>query len=260
MPYPISVQLYSLRNQMKDGKHAEIIAKLGKTGFTGVETAGLYGMSPKGFRKLAADNGMTISSAHDNLLYTANLNQVIDANKDLGCQHVISSLNEADCKGPDAVKKCADKVSAAISAAKSAGLTFALHNHWFEFERQDGKLFYDRLVEAVPQLQLQIDTYWAANFGAERPAEMVARFKSRAPLLHLKDGNFEKGKPMVAVGKGKQDFTAVVGAADPKVTKWVVVELDECATDMFEAVAESYRYLVGSGLADGRVRIQGRAG
>jgi hypothetical protein len=32
----------------------------------------------------------------------------------------------------------------------------------------------------------------------------------------------------------------------------MIVELDQCATDMLEAVAKSYRYLVSEGLARGR--------
>ncbi len=41
------------------------------------------------------------------------------------------------------------------------------------------------------------------------------------------------------------------GATGEGHTKWLVVELDACATDMFEAVEQSYRYLVGNGLARG---------
>jgi sugar phosphate isomerase/epimerase len=260
MPYPISVQLYSLRKEMADGKHAAIIKKLGETGYKGVEPAGFHGMTAKDFRKLVADNGMTISSSHTGLPNASNIQQTIDTHKELGCEYFISGFWGDDFKGADAPKKCAERVAFVHNALKGTGLKFALHNHWDEFTRTDGKLFYDRLIDACPDVQFEIDTYWACNFGAEKPAEMVARFKSRTPFLHLKDGNFEKGKPHVACGKGKQDFPAIVKAADPKVLKWVVVELDECATDMVEAVTESYRYLVGAGLAEGRVKIQGRAG
>jgi len=55
----------------------------------------------------------------------------------------------------------------------------------------------------------------------------------------------------VAVGSGKIDVPAVIQAADPNVLKWIIVELDECATDMVQAVAESYQYLVSNGLAAG---------
>jgi hypothetical protein len=42
-----------------------------------------------------------------------------------------------------------------------------------------------------------------------------------------------------------------VAAADPNVLKWLVVELDRCATDMTEAVRGSYQYLTSNGLAAG---------
>ena len=40
--------------------------------------------------------------------------------------------------------------------------------------------------------------------------------------------------------------------ATPNTVDWLVVELDECATDMFEALADSYRYLVSNGFAKGK--------
>jgi hypothetical protein len=53
---------------------------------------------------------------------------------------------------------------------------------------------------------------------------------------------------MTAAGDGKVNFPAIVEAAGPN-TRWMIVELDRCATDMFEAVVRSYKYLVGKGLA-----------
>ena len=57
---------------------------------------------------------------------------------------------------------------------------------------------------------------------------------------------------MVAVGSGKVDVPAVIGAADPGTVEWLVVELDACATDMMTAIRESYEYLIGNNLAEGR--------
>ncbi|MBZ0212619.1 MAG: sugar phosphate isomerase/epimerase, partial [Nitrospirae bacterium] len=69
--------------------------------------------------------------------------------------------------------------------------------------------------------------------------------------MHMKDGPFVKGEPHVAVGSGNLDVGAVMKARNRDVLKWVVVELDECATDMVQAVEDSYRYLVGNGYAGG---------
>ena len=45
---------------------------------------------------------------------------------------------------------------------------------------------------------------------------------------------------------------AVISAADPDTVEWLVVELDACATDMMTAIRESYDYLIGNNLAEGR--------
>jgi len=78
-------------------------------------------------------------------------------------------------------------------------------------------------------------------------------------LLHIKDGSGvwrdsladDNPDPMVAVGKGTQNFPAIVKAANGN-TEWMIVEMDKTTTDVFEALQESYDYLVKNGLAKGR--------
>jgi hypothetical protein len=55
------------------------------------------------------------------------------------------------------------------------------------------------------------------------------------------------------VGSGKMDFQAVFAVVDPNVFEWAVVELDSCATDMFTALALSYKYLTENNMATGNV-------
>ena len=57
---------------------------------------------------------------------------------------------------------------------------------------------------------------------------------------------------MVAVGQGLLDFPAIAQAANG-ATEWMIVEIDTCETDMFDAVAQSYRYLTENGLAQGKI-------
>ena len=52
---------------------------------------------------------------------------------------------------------------------------------------------------------------------------------------------------MTAVGAGKMPVAEIL-AASPSV-EWKVVELDACATDMMEAVADSISWLTSQGLA-----------
>ena len=51
----------------------------------------------------------------------------------------------------------------------------------------------------------------------------------------------------------KMDFEAIFAAVDPNVFEWAVVELDNCATDMFTALAMSYNYLIKNNMATGNV-------
>lgn len=252
MPAQISVQLYTLREQMKAGNHAAVIKRLGEIGYAGIECAGFYGLKPTEIRKLAQDHGMVISSNHCEMPTAANLQQIIDTHRDLGTSYAVSGFWIPDFDSVDAIRHTADKINAVVEPLEQAGITLLLHNHWFEFARIDGKIAYQHLVEYAPKVKFEVDTYWACNFGAEVPAKMVAMFRDRTHLLHLKDGDFVRDQPMVACGKGKQDFPAIVAAADPRLVKWAIVELDACATDMVQAVEDSYHYLVGKQLAVGR--------
>ena len=50
-----------------------------------------------------------------------------------------------------------------------------------------------------------------------------------------------KTDPMTAVGAGSVDIDGFLAAAPADA--WRIVELDECATDIVEAIADSYTYL-----------------
>jgi hypothetical protein len=56
---------------------------------------------------------------------------------------------------------------------------------------------------------------------------------------------------MVAVGKGSLDIPAAL-SANPGV-QWHIVELDRFDGDMFDALRDSYAYLVGGGYSEGRI-------
>jgi sugar phosphate isomerase/epimerase len=79
---------------------------------------------------------------------------------------------------------------------------------------------------------------------------VIRQLGARVPLLHIKDGPAVLGEPMTAVGQGTLDFHEIAAAAQ-NYAEWFIVELDECATNMMDAVAQSYAYLTREGLARG---------
>jgi hypothetical protein len=56
---------------------------------------------------------------------------------------------------------------------------------------------------------------------------------------------------MQALGDGMVDIPTIIQAGADH-TEWLIVELDRCDTDMTEAVARSYAYLVKEELGHGR--------
>lgn len=249
---PISVQLYSLRKESEQDFDA-VLERLAAIGYKGVEPFNLFGKTPQAFRAQVEALGMTVSSSHHPWANRASVNEVVDTLGALGLNRAAGGFGPDDFADLDAVKRTAETVNNLIDALAPHGIGLFLHNHWWEFEDIEGQLGYRHIADLCPNVQFEVDTYWAANFGAVDAAAEVARVKDRAPLLHIKDGPLEKDRAHVAVGDGKMDIAGMIAAADPNVLEWVVVELDACDTDMMTAVAKSYDFLIGKQLAKGNV-------
>ena len=119
------------------------------------------------------------------------------------------------------------------------------HNHWWEFEEAGGQIpFYYLLEHLDPDIFFEIDIYWAKVAGQD-PVKIIADFGKRVSFLHVKDGPAGTGQTdgmQVAAGKGALNIPSIIQASSD-ATQWLIVEFDNCATDVLEAVQESYRYL-----------------
>jgi sugar phosphate isomerase/epimerase len=252
MTPPISVQLYSLRATIAERGIEPVLARLADIGYAGVECFGLHDLSPRELKRRVEALGMSLSSSHHPWANRAPIGEVIDVIGELGLSRAAGGFGPDDFEDLDAVKRTAETTNRLVDELGRAGIVLFLHNHWWEFKLLGGRPAYHTFAELSPRVTFEIDTYWAANFGARDPAEEVARVRDRTPLLHIKDGPLEPKKAHVAVGRGKMDIPGVIRAADPQVLEWAIVELDACDTDMMEAVADSYGYLTSNGLAKGR--------
>jgi len=253
VPAPIAVQLYSLREAATRDFPA-VIERLGRVGFAGVELAGLYGMAPAELRRRLADAGIEIAAAHVQAPIGDARERVLDEQEALGTKTLVVPFVPPDrFKTTDAIRAVAAEINESHVNARARGMALGYHNHWWEFEiTHGGKRAHEILMaELDPAVFVELDTYWA-RVGGSDPAKVVAQLGARVRLLHLKDGPADVPKsPMTAVGDGVLDFFAIVAASH--TVRWHIVELDVCATDMFEAIEKSYRYLVGHGLSRGRV-------
>jgi len=241
MPKRIALQLYSIRKDAeKDFESA--VRKVAALGYPAVETAGFPGTTPEKAARLFKELGLVVPSAHEPLPIGENQQKVLERMDALGKPILVGTqIGPNDVKTLDSIKALCDRLNESYAAASAHGLVFAIHNHWWEFVQVEGRLVHEIMLEQLaPEILFEVDTYWARVAGAD-PADIVKRLGKRAPLLHIKDGPLVKGQPQTALGEGKMDFSSIFAAAQPDA--WQVIELDECATDMMEAVQKSYTYL-----------------
>lgn len=258
-PAKLSVQLYTVRDQIKTD-FPGTLKKVRTIGYDTVETAfwpeGTSLQTAAGYLK---DAGFSVSSAHIELPINDKKQTMLDTARAFDCKKMIWHGWPEDKRysSYDGTMELIGIYNEAGKFAKSNGLQFGLHNHWWEYRNKIGNRFvYELLLENLDKdIFFEIDTYWVKVAGQD-PAAIVKKFGDRAPLLHIKDGPAKWNDllpkdipdPMTAVGKGTQNFPEIVKAADGN-TEWMVVEMDKTSGDVFDALKDSYDYLINNKLA-----------
>jgi sugar phosphate isomerase/epimerase len=258
-PAKLSVQLYTVRDQIKTDIPGTL-KRVRDIGFNYVETAFWPdGISVQQAASYLKDAGLSVSSAHIEIPIGDQKKIFLETAAAYNCKRMIWHGWPEDKRysSVDGTMELISIYNQAATFAKSNGLQFGLHNHWWEYRNKvGGRFVYELLLENLDKdIFFEVDTYWVKVAGQD-PATIVKKLGNRAQLLHIKDGpakwddNLPKDvpEPMTAVGKGTQNFPAIVKAADGN-TEWMVVEMDKTAGDVFVALKESYDYLINNKLA-----------
>ncbi|HEX2754189.1 MAG TPA: TIM barrel protein [Candidatus Limnocylindrales bacterium] len=237
----LSVQLYAVRASLAQDVDATL-ERLAALGFRRVEPFDLVAFRErlgKGFRRL----GLAAPTAHVGL-FGADLEAVFDAAVELGIATLIQPWTDPARWQSDAgVHAVAAELNAVAARAASRGLQVGYHNHHFELASMIGgrhalEAFADLLD---PSVALEVDTYWAHVGGADVPA-LLRRLDGRVVALHVKDGDGSlDNHKQVAVGAGTLPIREIVGAAPAALR---VIELDDTAGDMFDALRDSRAFLL----------------
>ena len=266
MALPVAVQLYSVRNDMKEDVRATL-EKVKKLGYDGVEFAGLFGNSAEDIKKMLDEIGLVPLSAHVPYVDMVANPEILKDYATIGCKFVaVPYLNPEHRPENDLFfAEVVPNIKMLGQKAKEYGITLLYHNHDFEFIKVDGKYALDILYEEVSAdlLQTELDTCWV-NVGGEVPADYIRKYAGRCPVVHLKDFYGEKSEDMYEligiankaparpgnfefrpVGSGVQCFPDILKAAEESGAQWVVVEQDNATMGLtpMESIAKSREYL-----------------
>ena len=242
--HPLSVQLYTVRNALELDLESTL-ERVASLGFTTVELYNFVDRASE-YASLLPQFGLRPSSAHVHLV-GAELPAVFDAANAVGVSTIIEPLVDAERWTTAAdIAATATELNSASAAAASAGLIVGYHNHWWELENSIDGVTALEVFESLldPAVVLEVDTYWATVAGTDASA-LLTRLGDRVRFIHVKDGDISKvDENQTAVGSGRVPVAQILAAAPQAVR---VVELDDFAGDVFDALADSVSFLVANG-------------
>jgi sugar phosphate isomerase/epimerase len=248
----VALQLYTVRDQMETD-YIGTLRKVAAIGYTAVELSAPAIMTATELRAILTDLGLRAVASHiDFDDWASDPSVALTAAKEMGCSYAVCPSIPEERRGDAAAYRAAAEVlSRAGVKAREYGLAFAYHNHAFEFERLDGQLAYDILMDAAdPELvAAEFDVYWAA-YGGVDPVASIRALGSRCRLIHMKDMAADADRSFAEVGEGILDMDAIVAAGREVGAEWYIVEQDlSTRRPSLEAAELSLRHMKARGWA-----------
>jgi sugar phosphate isomerase/epimerase len=248
----IGLQLYSLREMVKDEGIEKVLAAVAKMGYTNVELASydngkIYGMEPATFKKLLDDNGLKCTSAHLSTTYTKEKeaeafqwwDRAIEAHNTVGLKYLIQPWLSVDENTPiDDLKQYCDYFSMVGQKTAAASIAFGYHNHNHEFKSINGQLIYDFMLDNVSKNHVifEIDVYWCIKGGGD-PVKYLKERPTQFKAIHIKDEK-EIG------ASGEINFQPIFEQMKANNVKDWYVEVEQYTNNNpVESVQQSYDYL-----------------
>ncbi len=248
----IGLQLYSLRDAMRTDAKATL-QEVAKIGFKTLETANygngkIYGMEPAEFKKYVKDLGMKVTGAHlGGPQYTKEKHteamdwwkKAIDDHKAAGITWMIKPSMPIP-KTLSELQIWCDYYNAVGAEVKKSGMRFGFHNHAREFEKIEGEIMFDFMINNTdPKLVMyELDVYWVMK-GGYNAVDYMKKYPTRIPVLHIKDEQ-EIG------ASGTIDFKSIYETANANKVKEFYVEVERYNFEPIESVRKSYEFLAAA--------------
>ena len=260
MKKDMCVQMYSARSILNHDNYADILKEISAMGYTAVEAASydgenglIYGDTPEVFKEKVEAAGMKALSAHvsrglsreelDNHDLTAALewwDKCIDVHKRAGMEYLVTPAIGGQRDLKDLQVYC-DYLNEVGRRCKEAGLKYGYHNHAYEFEKVEGEVMYDYMLQHTdPELVFyQMDVYWTV-IGKASPVAYFKKYPGRFRMLHIKD-EWEVGQ------SGMVGFDAIFKNAELAGLENFVVEIERYNyDDIRQSFVESADYLLNA--------------
>lgn len=245
----LGAQLFTLREYTQTEKDLDYsLMRVAKMGYKTVQISAIGPIAPERVRELCDKHGLQIVLTHTDPNRIMNDTEAVIKEHDvMGCDYIGIGMMPKKYCSPEWLWHFAEDYKEAAKRIAAAGKLLMYHNHNVEFQKFNGALVMDTLLEsfAPNELGFTLDTYWVHMGGADVCAWME-KLSGRIPCIHLKDMAVRGWEPVMApVGEGNLDFDKIIKTAEKCGTKHLLVEQDTCVGSPFDCLETSFRNLQG---------------
>ncbi len=184
MPEPLGFQLYSARKEPLE-KTLQTVTRLGYGHIEGY--AALYA-NPDALRRQLSAAGLTMPTAHVGLSELEKPEFGMKLAEGLGVEIVVCPIVPVERRPMDAEgwRRFGEGLEATARPYTERGLTFAYHNHDFDFQTLGDRYAIDLMLEAAPSVMIEADIAWIIR-GQADAFSWLRENGRRIVAVHLKD-------------------------------------------------------------------------
>ncbi len=217
----LSIQAYSVRDAMKNEEQVkESFKALASYGYTGVQTAGTYGLEYETYADAVKSAGLRIVGTHFNFSVLENIDEALRIHKIFETKYAGVGAMPGLWDEDFSIKVVTDfieRVNAVAEKLQANGLGFTYHHHEREFAKYGNETVMEILLrELHPNISFVPDTFWLQT-GGVNILEYMKKMEGRMKILHLKDYAVlfgQGGGHITELGNGNINFKDVIKAAE----------------------------------------------
>ena len=234
---PVGFQVWTVKDQLvKD--FPGTLKMMADQGYKSVEMCSPAGYESSGFgplmsltgkevKSIVEDAGLILESTHYGMgELRDSLEQRIEWAAESGQKQMICS---SFWLPKDAIMsdwhKAIDELNEIGAKTKRAGIQMGFHNHHMEFEKLDGVLIYDELMDRFDPELIKMQFQVAVINIGYKASYYFDKFPGRFISAHLADWS-EEAKKQVPVGQGIVDWKELFEAGEKCGVKNYFVEMD----------------------------------
>lgn len=248
----IGAQLYTATKRLQTLEDFDTgLGKIAQIGYRSVQVSGTCAYEPEWLRDTLQKHDLVCAITH---IAPAKIieqtEKVVADHAVFGCKNIGIGGMPVPMRGSlEGYEEFKKQFLPAALKIRDLGAKLHYHNHWFEFDKLDGKDVLQRILEDFPEdsIDFTLDLGWAA-FGGQDVVALINQLKGRLSRIHLKDyadmpadGSVTTPAYLRPIYEGKLSYDDYINALKKAGCEYMLVEQDySYGEDEFEILRRSY--------------------